>query len=185
MKFIITIFLLIICTNSKAQINTPNWLFGGSAKFSTQSQSINSANVKGLNIKFNPNIGYFVIDKLATGIKLGLTLDRVEYNGGVSKSTQLSYGPFVRYYFLPTENRINLLGEFNYQHLTNTNNSTTTKDQLNAFTISTGTAIFFNSSVAIEALVNYELLNNSTIGTNAKTFYLSIGFQIHLEKDKN
>src|SRR5690606_16024122 len=88
---------------------------------------------------------------------------------------------FMRYYFLNSGNRVNLIGETSYEYGYNSSNNGAS-DNHNIFTISAGPVIYFNSSVGIELTANYELLNGSTGTASAKTVYFNIGFQIHLEK---
>lgn len=170
-----------IINNVTSQITKGNWMVGGNALFASQSQNLGTINAKGINIKLSPNIGYFFIDKFAGGIKTNLSYNKVKYSGAESKTTQFAFGPFLRYYFLKVENRVNILTEGTYLFSHSNGNNTASESQ-NAFTFSAGPVIYFNSSVGIEITLNYEHLNG--VGTSANTIYFGIGFQIHLEKDK-
>lgn len=178
------IFILFLAVNSNGQITKKNWIVGGSGRLAFQKQTLNGSEAKGTNISVLPTAGYFFIDKFAGGLKARLAFDRVEFNGGVSKVTQFGVGPFFRYYFLDPDNRINLFAETAYQYLHFSGNNASS-NSANVFTFSAGPVIYFNTSVGIEFTANYELYDNKDAGTNAKTFFLSIGFQIHLEKEKN
>lgn len=186
MKYFIlsTAFILIIVFTANSQITKGNWMVGGNGVFASQTQNLGSINPKGINIKLSPNIGYFFIDKFSGGIKSGIIFNQVKYNGGVSKSTQFSCGPYFRYYFLSEENRVNLFTESSYQYSHNYSNSGTSDNQ-NAFAISFGPVIYFNTVVGLEFTISYEYLKSVNTNTSAKTFYLGVGFQIHLERDKN
>jgi hypothetical protein len=48
-----------------------------------------------------------------------------------------------------------------------------------------GPVIYFNSSVGLEFTGNYRIDRVHDTKTSAKTFFIAIGFQVHLEKDKN
>ncbi len=180
----LTFFISVFSFISNGQITKNNWLVGGNGRLSSQKQTLNSSDIKGFNIDLSPNVGYFFIDKFAGGIKARLAFDKVEFNGGVSKTTQTGIGPFFRYYFLEQLNRINLFAEAAYQYLHNSGN-TGSSNSSNTFTFSAGPVIYFNTSVGVELTANYEIFNNQSVNTKAKTFFLSIGFQIHLEKEKN
>ncbi len=187
MKKPIIIFLgtTFLSFNVNSQITKGNWLVGGNGHFSSQIEDLNGTEVRGLNIKTSPTIGYFFIDKFAGGLKTNLTYSKIKFNGGVSKSTGVGIGPFLRYYFLDTDKRVNLLAETTYQYIFYKSNNGGSSDKNNVYTISAGPIIYFNSSVGIEFTGNYEIFNSKRTATSAKTFYLSIGFQIHLEKDNN
>lgn len=180
--------LLISCSilsiTSYSQITKNNWLVGGNGRFSLQKQTLNSSDVKGLNINLSPNIGYFFVDKFAGGIRTMLSYNEVKFNGVTSRTTQTGLGPFFRYYVLGEENFVNMFSEVSYNYInysSNTGNSNST----NSFTFAAGPSFFLNSSVAIELTANYELLSSKATNTSAKTFFIAIGFQIHLEKENN
>lgn len=178
------IFGLILCQSVKSQINKNNWMFGGNGRISFQNETLNSSKVKGFNIELFPSAGYFFVDKFSGGVRGKLAFDKVEFNGITSKTTIFGIGPFLRYYFLSSENRVNLFAESAYQYLHYSGNSGTS-NSANSFTFSAGPVIYFNTSVGIEFTANYELNKNKITATSSKTFFLSIGFQIHLEKEDN
>jgi hypothetical protein len=192
--FLTSAFLLTF--SSTAQLDKKNWLVGGSGSFKSFNNNFTSnvynTEAKITEIKLTPNIGYFVIDKLAVGLKTTLELRNVKGlsagTGGTGKSLRLDYGPFVRYYILEKNKQFNILADLNYQF----GNVTLTgeKGSRNNFSILTGPALYFNSSVAIEFLVGYqytkEQISSLTFGNPYKVidkgFLFAIGFQIHLEK---
>lgn len=181
-----TFFLFIlffISYNSVGQITKDNWLVGGSGSFSSQKEHLISTDVRGLNIRLSPNIGYFFIDKFAGGIRLTFNHNKIKFNGGVGRSTQTGLGPYIRYYFLNEDKRLNFFAETAYQYL-HSKGGNGASDKQNNFSFSAGPVFYFNSSVGFELILNYELINTPQ-GTNAKTFSVGFGFQIHLEKSKN
>lgn len=183
MKKKVTLGILLLSSlNLYSQITKDNWLIGGSGRYSSQKETLNSVEVKGYDIELTPNIGYFLIDKLALGAKSALTYNKLNYNGGLSKSTQVTIGPFVRYYALNPDNRINIFTQASYEYVHYSGNSGA-KSQGGIFTISSGPVVFLNSSVGLECTFNYQLLNQKEANTTAKTFYVNLGFQIHLEKN--
>ena len=174
MKKIILFVLIVFAFYNKAncQITKGNWLTGGNANFSTQDQKVNNSDYTSRYFNINPDIGYFISDKFAAGIRgkfsYSYTKDPVK-----NQSTILGFGPFLRYYFLPTDNRVNFLADAGYEYSTDF-----TKKNQNDFIFSTGPVIFLNPSVALELTLNYLLRNGDII--NAKTFSFAVGFQIHL-----
>jgi len=159
-------------------------MVGGNGRLESQKRTLNYFDAKGFNIDLSPNVGYFFIDKFAGGIRARFASNKVEYSGSVAKSTLVGIGPFLRYYLLPIDNRVNLFAESAYQYLNYSGNSGASNNA-NIFTFSAGPVIYFNTSVGIEFTVNYELNRNDDANTKANTFFLNIGFQIHLEKENS
>ena len=178
---VLSIVILFLSFKSNGQLKKGNWLIGGNARLSFQKETIFSSEARGFNFNISPDVGYFFIDKLAGGSKFSLFYNKVAFSGGVSKSTKFGIGPFLRYYFLNIDKRVNLFAESTYEYSHSFNSSGPMGNE-NVFTFSAGPVIYFNSSVGIEFTLNYELFRREG-GTSAKTFYLGIGFQIHLEKD--
>lgn len=176
-----TILLLVIAfifyNDANSQITKGNWLVGGSGEFQKQREDLRGSDIRGLAITASPDIGYFIIDKLGAGIKADLTYSKIKTTGNTSKSTFLAIGPFVRYYFLAIDNRINIFGEAIYQHTIDFHSF-----HQNDLTFAAGPVIFFNSSVGLELTAKYSRSNSGISITKAKTFFVVVGFQIHLEK---
>ena len=178
--------LLLFCMQvANAQLTKGNWLVGGSGYLSSQSQNQRGQNVKGSNLRLSPNLGYFIADKFAAGARISFEHNTLKYLGVSQKTTTVSIGPFLRYYLLNVEKKINIFTEGSYLYSHTSSNTSSNTDSDNKFRVSAGPIIYFNSSVGLEFSLNYELYNSSVTDTEVKTFFLGIGFQIHLEKDKN
>jgi hypothetical protein len=138
----------------------------------------------------SPNIGYFISDKFAVGLKTLFSWSKGEFfpddpawSGGKTNSTKFSIGPFVRYYFLDMTKQYNILSEVSYQQ--GTWNSVGANGTLHSFNASAGPVIFFNSSVGLEMLLGYSANSENFKGSyknSPKGFAINIGFQIHLAK---
>jgi hypothetical protein len=181
---LLVIVLTSLINKAQSQITKGNWIVGGNASISSQTEKINSisTDVKGFGIIASPNIGYFFIDKLSGGIRLSLNYNQVKYSGLNSNTTNLGVGPFIRYYFLNPDAKINLLAESAYQYIAITNNSaTTTTEKDNFISFSVGPVIYFNSSVGLEFIASYQVYNGVN-STTSKTLSFNVGFQIHLER---
>jgi hypothetical protein len=175
---IILVFAL-LSIRATSQITKGNWLVGGNGRFARQQETLLGSEVNSIMIQVSPNLGYFFVDKFAAGLKPSFGFTRFNTNGSINKSTTLGVGPFIRYYFLPIDNRTNLFTEGDYQYLSDFNGYSQ-----NTFILSAGPVIYFNSVVGIEITMNYELIHSTGSATSAKTFFLGIGFQIHLESEK-
>ncbi|TAG29823.1 MAG: hypothetical protein EAZ35_09370 [Sphingobacteriia bacterium] len=179
MKYIqLTAIALVFFIKSQAQITKNNWMLGGNISFSsTNYKSANyGAGYTLTSLKVDPNIGYFFADRFAVGLKS--TISRVSGVSYYSLYTIFSAGPFLRYYFLPKENRINILAEGLYQYGFEEGDQVRIPKHLFAF--STGAVAFFNSSVGIEFLLSYTNYRLTTIAGNNGILQLGLGLQVHL-----
>ena len=112
---------------------------------------------KGYGFRIYPNIGYFFIDKMAGGFKLGFNYGKTEGN---SSMVGYGLGPFVRYYFLNPDKRVNVFAEANYNYyISKTQNFDATKGY--NYNFKAGPEIFFNSSVGLEVTINYSSSNST------------------------
>lgn len=190
MKNIISLFLLISFSVAKSQIDKAIWLVGGSGSFSSTKNTFNSPNYSQtsdvVGIKISPNIGYFIFEKFAIGLRPSFSKDKAQVTtaaGGYTNVNRFEIGPFVRYYFLNKEKPYNILTDISYQ--TGLYAFRSDKGTNNTFSASVGQVIYFNSSVGLEFLLGYYRRNEKVkevFETMQQGFQIGIGFQIHLEK---
>ncbi|MFD0837261.1 hypothetical protein ACFQ0I_15890 [Mariniflexile aquimaris] len=184
MKLKIFIISLFFTTFSYSQITKNNWLVGGSGNFKTTTTKFLSDGTKPYDNRtiftIAPNVGYFFYDKLSGGISLSYTYDNI-----FEDYQYFGIGPFVRYYFLNPEKRINLFLQGNYNYYEGgaktVDGNDTGKFHNNGHGFKAGSAIFLNSSVALELSLDY-ISNRLNSTLKEKTFMIGAGFQIHLEK---
>ncbi len=206
MKIIILpALLLMFCFTAESQLTKGNWLVGGTSGFSSADvETISSSGTQKstqMDISVLPNIGYLIIDRLGIGLRTGFTFNKSNYEelmsggvpvagGGRSRLTWFDIGPFVRYYFLPTDNRLNLVTEINYKY--GRADTHPGKGKRDSYSFLFGPVLFFNSSVGIEFLTGYNNSNSTIFGLNSNSddysvknsaLQISIGLQIHLEKE--
>lgn len=178
-KGLLVAAVLFAALGSKAQINKGQYLVGGAAGFNHDK----AGEAKTTTIFISPNAGYFVADKLAVGLDASFTSAK-EKVGDVDgdKLSTFNVGPFVRYYFLPTAQKVNVFahGAFRF-------GSTKVGDadgvSSTDWTIKAGPAFFLSPSVALETAVYYGSLKYKDVDAT-NSFGLSVGFQIHLGKGK-
>lgn len=183
--FLFLSFISISCM-SHAQLTKGNWLVGGNGSFSSASYSNTiAASYTQTNLQISPTAGYFFSDKFAAGLRPGYAYTKTSITGNSNDYSlnTLSIGPFVRYYFLQLENRLNIFSELNYQYVTSK-----TKDNpstsYNAYSILAGPVIYFNQSVGLEFTVGYSTAKfSSDASSKNSTLQFGIGLQVHLEKD--
>ena len=183
------------------QITEGNWLVGGSGQFSAYSSTTTNVspareqNVKAFNISVSPNIGYFIKDRFAVGLRPSLTWEKGKAGdafapdgsvlGSGGKLTQIRFvvGPFVRYYFLDVDKPYNILIETAYQYGIGSTKPLNEKQSI--FSVGVGPVIYFNSSVGLEFLLGYNNTTQNADGyykTSKNSIQLGIGLQVHLEK---
>lgn len=172
MKKLILTMLLGVSFAGNAQITKNNWMLGGNANFSYSEAKSQNTTGTSFSTQLAPNVGYFVYDKLAVGSKF-------DYIIGNTISTSFYLGPFVRYYFLDKEKRINLFLEPSYNFGLGKLSSDYSK-----FSTKAGTAIFMNSSVALELSLNYNIGKSKSTDITYKSILFGVGLQIHLEREK-
>ena len=180
--FFATILLCSITSN--AQITKGNWMVGGTGNVTSYENKNNNNGSdiisKGIGINISPNIGYFIVDKFVAGASLGFGYTKPE---GYQSDFGYGIGPFIRYYFLKEDKRINILAQANYNF--GQNITGVSKSKSNSYGFKAGPAIFFNSSVALEITLDYDsskLMPNNSSSSSYSNFQIGLGFQIHLEK---
>jgi len=176
--------------NARSQLTKGNWLVGGNGKFSSYTSQYSgigySNEASYTQIDLSPNIGYFVADKLAFGLRPTLSSIKGEVTtpgGGYTNVQRYWIGPFGRYYFLKSDKQFNLLTDLSYQY--GFFGGELAKGNLNTFSALAGPVVYFNSSVGLEVLLGYSSsLEDVEQGSRDKRkgFQVVIGFQIHLEK---
>lgn len=176
----VTLFVLIafaFYNKANCQITEGNWLVGGNASVDRQVQDLNNSTYTGWNVNIDPDIGFFMSDKFAAGIRGNLYYSYMEVHTSKTKTTFLGFGPFLRYYFLPTGNSVNILADAEYLYGTDFK-----KNHQEEFIFSAGPVFFLNPSVGLELTLNYHKLNSKITGSS--TFSFAVGFQIHLKKKR-
>jgi hypothetical protein len=174
---IIAFLLLASALAANAQITKGNWMVGGDGNY-TNSKTINPKNEiisSGNSIRLFPNIGYFIVDKLVLGVNVNFNYGK---NVGIPSNTAFGAGPFIRYYFLKPEKKINLFTDANIIFYTSKTQGSDSENT-NSYRFKAGSVIYLNSSVGLEITLNYK---SQKLFYTSKYFTIGIGFQIHLEK---
>ncbi|MBN8720173.1 MAG: outer membrane beta-barrel protein [Sediminibacterium magnilacihabitans] len=192
MRLIVTIVIFVLFSMSaKSQITKGTWLLGGTVNFS----SIKTTNASYPNTVYpesntihlgvSPNVGYFLMDRFAAGLRISFDWDKFKTINGLitSNNSRYTVGPFARYYFLDTEKPVNLFTEASYQ--LGSVNFHPQNGPIHIFLVAAGPVVYFNSSIGLEFTIGYyqrseEIKDNYK--TEKKSFQLNIGLQIHLSK---
>jgi hypothetical protein len=190
MKFITLLFLTVIITiTANSQITKGGFLIGGNIGFSsTKFKRPDISNAITNNFFISPGIGYFIIDKLAAGIRLNFTSSH-EKAGTIDQSyTNTTLSPFARYYFLPVNKMVNAFINLSYNNSrTKFSNQSTPSTILKRYeyTIAAGPSIFLNQQIALEFTAGYQWSSAKGRSNSKETqFNTGLGLQIHLGKIK-
>ncbi len=175
--------MFVLNIQSNSQITKGNWLIGGNGMFSKDKTIFPSGENVATQIDITPRIGYFIADHFAVGILGNYGWVSTKMNNIKSSYSNYGIGPFVRYYFLPLENRTNLLVETNGAYNEQANNAISAKSGFISYSVSAGPVIFLNSSVGLEFLLGYKGYKETKNDTKSNGIHFSIGIQYHLERD--
>lgn len=179
-KLILSLAIVTIATlTATAQTGKGTWLIGGDAGFTSSKYS--GASGSATTVYINPDAGYFFADDLAAGA--GVNFSSYSPGGGGSSSTNFTFAPFVRYYFLPLGDNAKLFanGMFGFGSTSNGNGGSVSSTE---WGLSAGPAFFLNEHTALEATLFYNSLKYS--GSDAyNTFGVAVGFQIHIHSSKS
>jgi hypothetical protein len=188
------LFILVWCFvffSANGQITKGNWMVGGNASFISEKDGSNlSGSNKSSLFTFAPSVGYFLLDKMATGLKISIGSTKMYFSGnnisnGSYTTSQSNYifGPFLRYYFLPTEKQANIFLEGTYQYGLHAGSGGSPNRNQSNYMVSAGSAIYFNSSVAIEFTLGYcETKYSGPENQYSNSIGAGIGFQIHIQR---
>jgi len=176
-------FIVFFTNYAVSQITKGNLLVGGNFSFNrTSNASPNNIILKQSVVGITPMVGYFLKDKFVVGLRSELN----NYSSSISgsnrnSSNRLDFGPFLRYYFLPVNNKVNLFSESAYL-LSLFKSSDSKWSSGNGFLINLGPVVYLNKTVGLEFIVGYSSQYWKNSNSNFNNFRTGIGFQIHLDK---
>ena len=167
--------VLAITMASFSQINKGQWLVGGSAGFDFSKQGSND-NSKVTSVSVSPAAGYFFINNFAGGARIGF--NSVKVKSEEDASTSFLFAPFVRYYFLPATQKVNILADASYGFGSMKSGDS---ESFNQFAVAAGPAVFLSPNTALEFLVQYRSQGGDAVGEDrSNNIGLTVGFQVHL-----
>lgn len=172
---------------SNCQITKRNWMVGGAISYASiqRNSEIYGIDQTAYELNVTPNIGYFVMDKLAVGLKFGINSEGGKGQGtqGFNKRTYFNVGPYARYYLLSPAKNLNILTECGYQYGYIKGNSSDVQN-VNSFFIQAGPVMYFNSVVGLEFLLSYTGSKSNGYSGIDNTIRVGIGLQVHLQKEE-
>src|SRR5438552_1319605 len=190
MKHIISTLLILILVELSlpgfSQIYKGQWLIGGNAEFN--SYKYYSSKIS--NLTLSANSGYFFINRLTGGLRAAFDVNRSSGNTKAS-NTFIQFLPFVRYYLISPEQKINFFvdGGYGYswgKYKVNDPFFETQTWHSKVIAVKGGPVLFLNSHTSLELTFgyNHSLPNGLEDTLAANSFRMAIGFKFHLGKKK-
>jgi hypothetical protein len=156
-----------------AQLSRGSWVIGGNIAFT--SQKFTEDDSKSNTLELSPMAGYFIMDKLAVGLKTSIS----RFSADDDTHLSLLAGPFARFYFLPVASKTNVLLEGHFMGGTDKYKGFDAEGQVQ-YGFSAGPAFFLNPHVALETLINWRSRKFADDDGRYNNIGLSIGLQVHL-----
>jgi hypothetical protein len=202
-----TIFLLVLILavikshEAEAQIEKGNWMLGGSISFnrsaSDYTSSFGSGTWKSYTFDFAPDIRYFVVDRLAVGLRIPFSYTSTIDDEPSSKYTSYAIGPTLRYYF-PVNKKWAIFTDVTYSFGSQVSKvpvydgSWVTQKATNnysLFSAGLGTTYFLTPSVGIEGTFSYNAAqtnydNEYDNESSSGTLSFDIGLQVYFSRNK-
>jgi len=131
---------------------------------STASTNDKNSDTKTSSFEFNPKAGYFLSDKFAVGVELGIGSGKTTVAGtNTAKSSNFNFGAFGRYYFLDLGQRFKTYTEFGFNVGSDkTGVSTTVKTN----TFNVGAGLGMNYFVTPKVAISFGLGNVINFGSS-------------------
>lgn len=185
---LLSLFIAITIT-ANSQIKKDQFLVGGKVSFSAMNYGQSPASYyKTTTLLLSPNLGYFIIDKLAAGVRLQLGYFHQSFGLDKYRTSNTTLSPFIRYYFLPAAKMVNALIDISYDNYKTTSTNqylTANTTRSYGYTISAGPSIFLSQHIALEFTVGYQYKVPKGFPIDKATqFNTGFGLQIHLGKIK-
>ena len=163
------------------QVTKGNWLLSGNASFASQKNSSGATlRYNQTDLQISPAVGYFVIDKLAFGLRPTFTYGKNNLVSSGQPQTIFALGPFVRYYLLQTERPFNIFADGSYAY---TSLSQGSESRQHTFSFAAGPVLYFNTTVGLEFTVGYSTTKVVNFSGSNNSIRIGLGLQIHLEKE--
>jgi hypothetical protein len=170
-KVLFAAVLLTAFQVTNAQVNKGQWLAGGNVSFASEK----TGDAKSTTIDISPNAGYFFMNNFAGGLRV--TFISEKFKGADEAWTKFMAAPFLRYYFLPAAEKLNIFadGSFGFGSAGGDD-----KQSLTGFQFMAGPAIFLTPNTALEIALGYRSLKMKDAEDATNTFGINVGFQVHL-----
>jgi hypothetical protein len=184
-NLIFTAMLIGLSFSLIAQPAAKSFFIGGSVGYSSTSSEQGTGNPNSTSSTFSvlPTAGYFLSDKLAVGLGVGIVMDKDDNGATVDKATGFGLSPYVQFYKPIGEGQFSLFAEGGLQYSSFTNKpdgGPNFSSNAFGFYIAPGFAYFFDSKWALDfklQAVRFSVSDPNTDGgsTGDKDTELEIG----------
>jgi hypothetical protein len=185
MKKVMFVALLAISASAsfaQSNIKKADWMVGGSVGFSSSKYQDAEGTYKEFNL--SPDAGYFFINQLAGGVRVNLNSSSYE-DATTEKNTHVMISPFVRYYFLPSTQKLNVFADASYgMGSVKSIGLGTNKYKISGFAGTAGVAYFITPATALEFSLSYNSSKEEGASQRYNTMMTGLGLQIHLPGKK-
>jgi hypothetical protein len=177
--FMVAVATILIKTGF-SQINQGQWLVGGNAGFT----SSKTGDIKATQVSFAPDAGYFFINNFAGGVRVEIESSKEKWGSLDVKSTSSMFAPFLRYYFLPASQKVNVFADASYG-FGSIKGDEGPSTSISGFNIMAGPAVFLSPNTALELTLGYNSTKVEGASDRTNTFGFGVGFQVHLGQGKS
>jgi hypothetical protein len=192
MRKLLLFAFAVLCTKlSFAQITKGNLLLGGNISYTHSKPKDFGIGTKTAYsyLDGTMNAGYFVVNKLAPGVRLSAIIGktktwRPDNSKQVLVQHSIGFGPFLRYYILSPDKKLNVFSDGSLLYNINSNNSNDVLSKSLSSSLGAGAVLFLNPNVGLEGLLSYSHYTdvNADFGSSSNSLQFKIGLQVHLRK---
>lgn len=163
--------------SANAQTDRGSVMAGGS--MSLHIPTGDGDDIRQSSFSFSPTLGFFVVDNLAIGIGLPISVSRYQDDRQryTSRNSSVAFAPFGRYYFGAANIKPFLEARFGIEHFKTVQTGRADyTDQALFVGFGGGVAFFLNEHVALEPKLSYDAYSRDN--TNS-AFNFNVGFQVY------
>lgn len=112
-----------------------------------------------------------------------LNLESTKFKDAEDATSSVLFAPFVRYYFLPAAQKVNIFADASYGF---GSMKVGESESFNQYSIMAGPAIFLTPNTALEFALQFRSAGGDAFGGEDRqnNFGVNVGFQIHLGNGK-
>lgn len=184
-KFYASFVVVFAVFGANAQLKSGQLIAGGNVNYQHQTIEYDDYDIKLTQFKFSPSAGIFVINKLATGVRVtmsGYRTRKFDTEPFDLRSRNFALSPFARYYILPANKNYNLFADASFDFHKEVDKTSSPKRRYygEGFSVSAGPVIFITPQIAAELAFGYS--NKSINSYRTTSVFTTLGFQFHFRK---
>ena len=181
-QIILSAITFLLFSTAFGQTQQAKFLIGGTSSFGFNSSKVEDAEDSIIVFDFSPQVGYFIVNNLATGVS---TAFETTWDGNFTESS-LQIGPFARYYFLSERIRPYLQAGYLFGSLNRQFDFENDRGEEEIFKQTTGTldisggvSFFLSKFISLDVQLSYQ-----TGSIKQKDFEEDFFFDDSLDREK-